>query len=261
MCPPKALEGLSRNTSPRDAAPMKTEGPTRQTLSYHRIVDLTQPTHESSPLYPGTRPFERKVTATHEDDTYYSAEIYLNEHTGTHMDAPAHFGAGQATIDQVPAQDLLLPLAIIDITTSTAKEHASLLSIDDLSAWEKAHGLIPERALVCMHSGWGTRYTDTQAFLNADSSGVCHFPGFHPDAAAWLHEERAAVGIGVDTLSLDHGPSQDFLTHRQWCGSGKWGIENLTNLDQLPPSGAWAFIGIPKLVDGSGAPCRVLALT
>jgi kynurenine formamidase len=89
---------------------------------------------------------------------------------------------------------------------------------------------------------------------------VMHFPGIHPAAAAWLLKERNVTGLAVDTLSLDHGPSKDFKTHALWLPAGRWGLENVANLDKVPPSGATLVAGVPKVEGATGAPARILAL-
>jgi kynurenine formamidase len=97
---------------------------------------------------------------------------------------------------------------------------------------------LPAGCCVALHSGWGElAISDPARFIGRDIAGDMHFPGFSPDAAAWLLKERDVAGIAVDTLSLDNGPSQDFLTHRLWLPSGRWGLENVANLDQVPASG------------------------
>jgi kynurenine formamidase len=111
-----------------------------------------------------------------------------------------------------------------------------------------------------MHSGWESRVGSTKTYRNPDSGGTMHFPGVHPDAAAFLLKERDVAGIGVDTLSLDIGPSKDFKTHTTWLPANKWGLENVANLTRVPPSGATVFVGAPKVAGGSGGPARVIAL-
>jgi kynurenine formamidase len=100
----------------------------------------------------------------------------------------------------------------------------------------------------------------SRQFRNPDASGVMHFPGFHPDAAAFLLNERQVVRIGVDTLSLDFGASKDFKVHTTWLPANRWGLENLANLARIPLNGAWVFVGPPKVAGGSGGPCRVFAI-
>jgi kynurenine formamidase len=122
---------------------------------------------------------------------------------------------------------------------------------DDLAAWESANGEIPVGAAVCMYSGWEERFGD---------DGAMHFPGFHVEAAQFLVGERDIIGIGVDTLSLDYGPSSTFDTHIVILGAGLWGLENLANLSMLMGQEAYLVAGVPRYQEGSGGPGRVLAL-
>ena len=66
--------------------------------------------------------------------------------------------------------------------------------------------------------------------------------------------------IAVDTLSLDHGISADFAVHYSWLPAGRWGIENIANLDAVPASGATLVVGAPKVRKGTGGPCRIFAM-
>jgi kynurenine formamidase len=113
---------------------------------------------------------------------------------------------------------------------------------------------------VAMNSGWEARIGDPASFINAGEDGVLHFPGFHPDAAAFLVEERDITGIGVDTLSLDFGAATQFVTHVTVLQTGKYGLEGLAALASVPPAGALIVVGGPKVVVGSGGPSRVMAL-
>jgi kynurenine formamidase len=97
-------------------------------------------------------------------------------------------------------------------------------------------------------------------FTGKDAAGVLHFPGFSGAAAEWLLKQRKVVGIAVDTLSLDHGPSKDFKTHLTWLPSGRWGLENVANLDKVPPAGAMLTVGLAKIKDATGGAARLLAL-
>ena len=137
-----------------------------------------------------------------------------------------------------------------------------LLSRADLAAWEEKNGRLPNGCCVAMHSGWGRLATaDPARFIGRDVNGTMHFPGVGPDAAEWLLKERQVTGLAVDTLSLDNGPSADFKTHYLWLPSGRWGLENVANLDRVPAAGATLVVGLPKVKDATGAPVRLFALT
>jgi kynurenine formamidase len=226
-----------------------------------RVVDLTHRLTRDFPLFPGVVPPKLDVVATVEREGWYEAVLHVDEHTGTHIDAPAHFAADGATVDQIPAERLFAPLAIVRIAHRATRDHDALLTIDDVYAWERENGRLPSGAFVAMDSGWDRRAADPPSFLNRDRSGTMHYPGFHPEAAAFLVEERDIVGIGVDTLSLDHGPSADFPTHLVVLPAGKYGVEALANLSDLPLSGAKIVIGALTHAGGSGSPVRALGVT
>ena len=87
-----------------------------------------------------------------------------------------------------------------------------------------------------------------------------HFPGFSREAAEFLVSQRDIDAIGVDTPSMDYGPSKDFIVHQIINGADKPGLENIANLDKLPATGA-TLIALPmKIAKGSGGPARIIAL-
>ncbi len=225
-----------------------------------RVQDLTHTLTPTFPSFSGQPVFKSDVAVTVKKDGFYALNINYFEHIGTHMDAPAHFGDGAKTVDQLPPSTLIAPLAVIHIHDRAARDHDTRVSAADIRAWEKRYGRLPRAAAVFMHSGWESRVGSVQAFRNPDASGVMHFPGFHPDAVEFLLKERDAVGIGVDTMSLDFGASKDFKTHVTWLPAGRWGLENVANLTKVPPSGAMVFVGAPKVAGGSGGPTRVIAI-
>ena len=129
----------------------------------------------------------------------------------------------------------------------------------DISKWESVHGNLPEGCCVAMNSGWD-RHAKGPDYRNADEDGTKHFRGVHVEAAQMLIEDRSVVGLAVDTLPIDHGPSTDFLTHRRWMPSGRWAAEGLANLSRLPPAGAIIVVGGPAVVGSTGGPSRIIAL-
>ena len=226
------------------------------------IVDLTHVVSPDFPTYPGTVQPRLEVTTavTVAANGFYANVLTFNEHTGTHMDAPAHFDEAGLTAELIPPDRLFAPLAVVDISERAASDPDAQLMPDDILAWESANGSLPAGAFVAMYSGWEARLSDPESFVNQDASGVQHYPGFHPDAAALLVDERDIVGIGVDTLSQDFGASTDFGTHVTICGSGRYGIENVANLSAVPPAGGFVIVGGPKHRQASGGPARLFAL-
>lgn len=229
-------------------------------FSYANVQDLTHVFGINTPLFPAYSPPIYRTLFTVQEHGFYVNQITYAEHTATHIDAPAHFAPEGLYVDQIPATELIAPLAVVDIKEKVATDPDALVTLDDLLAWERRYGQLPDGAAVFMNSGWGTRYPNPPAFVNQDSGGVLHFPGFSQDAVDFLLAERNVVGIGVDTLSLDHGPSTSFAVHNTWLPANRWGIENLANLDSVPPSGALVVVGAPKVAGGSGGPSRIIAL-
>jgi kynurenine formamidase len=227
--------------------------------SFTRVVDLTHAMGPDFPTYDGGTNLAMETLVTLAKDGYNMYRWQLVEHTGTHMDAPFHFGDGAQTADAIPVEHLVVPLAIVDIRARAADDPDAQLTPDDLQAFEAEHGPIPDGACVAMLSGWADKVSGPE-FRNADAEGVMHFPGFHVEAAQYLMSERNAIGIAVDTLSLDHGRSADFATHYAWLPSNRWGLEAVANLAELPATGATLVVGGPKIKGATGGPSRVFAL-
>jgi kynurenine formamidase len=228
--------------------------------SLTRIQDLTHTITPETPLYPGNPQPEFQPLRTYEKDGYYANILTYAEHTGTHMDAPAHFVEGAPFANELPVEQFLAPLAIVNISERALTDPDAQVMPEDILAWEAANGPLPAGAFVAMNSGWDARFGDPEAFINADADGVLHFPGFHPDTTRFLVEEREITGLGVDTLSLDYGSSTDFGTHITLLGSGRYGLEGLAGLLAIPAAGAVIVVGGPKFTIGSGGPSRVMAL-
>jgi kynurenine formamidase len=222
-----------------------------------RIVDLTHVLHDGMAFWPGGVPF-KKTRLVDYDQGYQLHKFEVGENTGTHVDAPSHFIKGQIPIDQIALDHLVVEAVVIDVKTKAASDSDYRLSAQDVRDWEAEHGTIAEGVLVIANTGWHQRFSEPKRYVNQGEDKVMHFPGYHPDAAKLL-VERNVVGIGIDTLSLDHGPSKDFATHLVMLKAGKYQIENLANLDALPPKGATVVIGVLPVKDGSQAQARILA--
>jgi kynurenine formamidase len=223
------------------------------------VVDMTHELHHDFPTYFGVPGITLTQKFNFKDNGFNLYELALNEHTGTHIDAPIHFSTDGQTVAEIPVGNLVAPLAIVDIRARAAEDPDTLLTPDDLKAWTAANGPFPERCCVAMNSGWD-KHVNSDKFRGADAEGKQHYPGFHVEAAQMLLEQTTAVGIAVDTLSLDHGISADFKTHYAWLPTNRWGLENVANLDSLPATGATLIVGAPKWRGGSGGPSRVMAL-
>jgi kynurenine formamidase len=225
-----------------------------------RVVDMTYAINGKLPAWPGDdRTFEAKVVATPEKDGYFARSFWTLEHYGTHLDAPAHFPPGKEYLDQIPVEHLFAPAVVIDVREEAGKDPDYRLRVMRVEKWEALHGRIPAGAVVLLRTGWSARWPDQARYRNMDAAGVMHFPGFSVEAARLLIE-RGAVGLGIDTLSIDYGGSKDFEVHRVDLPAGLYNLENLANLDQLPEAGAFLISAPIKLEGGSGGPARVFAL-
>lgn len=243
--------------SPFAATPV--EAATATPKSFTDIKDLTHVLYEGFPTFSGDKWFTIEHPVTWAKDKVNLNRWTLMEHTGTHMDAPIHFSENGKSVDLIEITDLLVPLAVVDISARAEGDPDTSVTPDDIKAWEAKHGPLPAGACVVMNSGWG-KLLESPKFTGRDAEGRNHTPGFHPETAALLIKERDVKGIGVDTLSLDRGlASGEFPVHYEWLGSGRWGVEAVANLDALPQSGAWLFVGAPKVRGGTGGPSRIVA--
>jgi kynurenine formamidase len=229
---------------------------------FRAVVDLTHTLGPKTPNFElSAKPaFQAKTVATIEKDKYFARVICLPEHFGTHLDAPAHFARGMWTVEQIPAERLVAPLAVVDVSGKAAANPDYQLSVEDIAAWEHSHGPIPQGAVVIMRSGWSSRWSSVKAYRNADGKGVMHFPGYSLEAAQFLVEGRRVIGLGIDTLSVDYGPSTDFPVHQYTLPHSIYHLENVANLEHVPATGAVVVVAPMKLEGGSGSPVRILAL-
>jgi kynurenine formamidase len=224
----------------------------------NEAFDLTHDLHERFPTYIGHQQFSRREQLGFAHSGVNIDTLTMSEHVGTHIDAPLHFSEDGRSVHEIPIGELIAPLCIVDIREKATVDDDARLTLSDVRAWIAEHGEIPPRSCVAMLSGWGD-LVDSPKFRNAGPDGTLHFPGIHPEVAHFLLEETGAVGLAVDTLSLDAGASTDFPTHRIWLPAGAWGLECVANLDRLPASGATMIVGAPKHRRGTGGPARVLA--
>jgi kynurenine formamidase len=225
-----------------------------------RTVDLTHRLVKDFPGFFGDQPVITDQVDNDFDTTgFYSKSWAFPEHIGTHVDSPGHFSQGGRLVDDLTTDELIAPLVVVDIRDKVMDNPNATVDADDLLAWERGHGRIPQGALVAMDSGWHDKVGDPDAFLGGDGFPDLNFPGFSVDATEWLVTHRDPVGIGVDSPSLDPGNSATFDVHFSFLGSDRYGIENLDNLTAAPAKGATVFVGAVPWEDGSGGPCRVIA--
>jgi kynurenine formamidase len=240
-----------------------------------RIVDLTQPLGPATPviglppIFASSPGVTIDVISRYDDKgpAWYWNTLHLGEHTGTHFDAPVHWISGKDlprnACDTIPVDRFVGPACVIDVESDVAKDPDFLLTPERIEQWESAHGRIPAGAWVLLRTGW-CRRTDPASFLNVAADGP-HSPGFSAAASTMLARERDVLGVGVETIGTDAGQAETFdppfPNHTIMHGAGKFGLASLCNLDRLPPTGAIVIAAPLKIVQGSGSPLRVLAIT
>ncbi|MGH3130523.1 MAG: cyclase family protein [Gaiellaceae bacterium] len=226
----------------------------------NRLQDLTHVFREGFPMFLGAPPGpDREVVVTVPVNGFYGLRWTFWEHTATHLDVPAHFVEHGRTSPEMSLDELVRPVVVIDISARASSDPDAVVLPEDLRRFEHAHGRIPRGAVVCMYSGWEARVGSEAAYRNVGPDGLQHFPGFGKAAVERLIAERDIAGIGVDTLSLDHGRSTTFDVHLTVLAANRYGIENLANLAKIPPRGATIIVGLIPWELGSGGPARVFA--
>lgn len=233
-----------------------------------RLVDLTHSFASDTIVWPTERDF--KLVVQHAEHTelgyYYSSNrIEMAEHGGTHIDAPIHFSEGKQTLDQIPLERLVGAGVRIDVAVQCAHDRDYLVAISDITGWEVEHGLIPNDSIVLLDTGYARFWLNRKDYLGTELRGeegvrALHFPGLHPDAAAWLVRERQVKAVGIDTASIDYGQSTKFETHVALLSQNVLVFENLANLNGLPDRG-FDVIALPmKIKGGTGGPLRIIAV-
>jgi len=231
-------------------------------ISEYHLVDLSQSYGEDT-LYWPTSPsrFEKSVISFGETEGggFYSAfSICTPEHGGTHLDAPMHFARDGLPTERIPLGNLIAPAVVIDVSEQAAADRNYLLSVDDVLSFEDQYGRIDPGSILLLRTGWSKYWPDAASYMGAASK--LEFPSYGEDAARLLVEEREVAILGIDTASTDFGTSEEFVVHRIAAENNVSNLENLTNLDKLPATGA-LLIALPmKIEGGSGGPVRVVAL-
>ncbi|MFW7267720.1 cyclase family protein [Gluconacetobacter sp. Hr-1-5] len=237
------------------------------------VVDLTHTLSEDFPTlllpepFGQTAAFSTELISRYDERgvAWYWRNFTVGEHTGTHFDAPAHWITGrdlaENTVDTIPPARFVAAACVIDCAPQAAENPDFLLSVADIAVWEDQHGRIPARSWVLMRTDWGRRTGDAYANRAADGA---HTPGPSAEAIRFLIEERDILGFGTETIGTDAGQggtlTPPYPAHTLLHAAGRYGLQCLTALDRLPPTGAVVLAAPLKLRDGSGSPLRVLAL-
>jgi kynurenine formamidase len=233
-----------------------------------QLIDLTHSFGADTIVWPTEQDFRLVLLQAGETPGgyyYASNRLEMAEHGGTHIDAPIHFAKGGQTLDQVPIERLVGAAVRINVTAQCARDRDYRVTIQDFEQWEAGHGRIPNSAIVLLDTGFARYWPSRQQYLGTELRGpegvrALHFPGLHPEAAAWLVRERQVKALGIDTASIDDGQSTKFETHVALLSQNVPVFENLGDLRVLPHRG-FDVIALPmKIAGGTGGPLRVIAV-
>jgi kynurenine formamidase len=238
-----------------------------------RIVDLT---HTLSPDFPTLvlppelgqcAPFRIEEVSRYNASGpgWYWNNITMSEHTGTHFDAPIHWFTGRDlpnnSVDTIPPERFLAPAVVIDCSGEAARDADFTLEVSHIAAFEAENGRIPAGCWVLLRTDWSKLSPEAYVGLRDDGA---HTPGPSPAAMRFLVQERDVLGFGTETVGTDAGQAHHFNppypAHHYMHGAGRYGLQCLANLDQLPPTGVVLFAAPLKIRQGSGSPLRVLAI-
>ncbi|MGI8819515.1 MAG: cyclase family protein [Chthoniobacterales bacterium] len=241
----------------------------QQILVKKKLVDLTHAFEPGIPRWPGFPDEKRETIYGYQKgqgsmgDGFFS-EVYTHVgQWGTHVDPPAHFVKGLRTVDQIELKEMILPLVVIDVHSEVAKNPDYALTLERVKKWEAEHGAIPAGAFVALRTDWSKRWPDAAKMENKDAAGVAHYPGWSKETLQYLYEERKITASGHETTDTDPGSAtskEDYSLETYVLGTNHYQIELLTNLDQVPESGAIVIVSFPKPKAGSGFPARVFAI-
>lgn len=222
------------------------------------LIDLGHPLSVSDPTWSGQPgAFSHTITSTLEKHGIYTARFTADEHFGTHVDAPAHFAKGAWTVDQIPVERLVRRGVCIKVAAKAAANEDYQVTAADILEFEKASGRIAEGTFVFIATGWDARWP-TARYMNM-RDGVRHFPGITEEAALLLARDRRVAAIGIDSPSIDHGPSTKYEAHRATQPLNVYHVENARGLTALPATGFEVIVAPVNVKGGSGAPTRVFA--
>jgi kynurenine formamidase len=239
---------------------------TANAIDTKKLVDMTYPFTSDTLHWPTAKPFQLDKVAegrTPQGFWYSSYNYSGSEHLGTHLDAPFHYAEGRWTTEQIPLAQTIGPGAVVDVRRQAEADRDYLLKVSDIQTWEKRYGKLPKGSIVLMYTGWGKYWADRKRYFGTDEPGNVHdlhFPGFSKESAEFLVKQRGVKAVGIDTPSIDHGPSTDFLVHQVFGAANVPIFENVASLERIPAKGATIFAVPMKIKGGSGAPLRIFAL-
>lgn len=240
-----------------------------QTLRTCEYVDLTHAFNPDIPHWSGFPAETRTMLYDYRPGngtlgSGFFAESYT--HVGqweTHVDAPSHFVEGLRSVDRIAPREMVLPLVVLDVHEQAARDPDYTVTLEDLRAWERRHGPVPNGSFIALRTDWSKRWPDASAMENRGPDGTAHYPGWSREVLACLYEERGITASGHETTDTDPGTAtsrDDYALETYVLSTDHYQVELLANLDQVPEAGALVVVAVPKPEGGSGFPARVFAV-
>lgn len=220
-----------------------------------KVIDLTHTLSSTIPTWDGSCGFNINIDTDYNDckepDLFRTQKLNTNAGIGTHMDAPAHCFQNERTIESLTMEELVTDCVVIDVSKDANESYVVMTEI--IERFEKDHGEIKENSFVIFYTGWD-KYWETGDKYRNDYN----FPSIDVSAAELLLKRNIA-GLGIDTLSADTGKG-GFPVHRAILGANKYLVENITNLKDIPPTGAKIAVLPIKIGGATEAAIRLIAL-
>lgn len=224
-------------------------------LQNRKLIELSHTIEPSSPTWYGgtafTAPLVYDYTSCTTQTKFRVQELILHAGTGTHVDAPGHCIPGGRTVEQLWLDELVAPCIVIDVTTEAKPD--SLISLEAVQTFERTHKAVIAGSIVFFKTGWSCWWNDPSLYRNE-----LNFPAIEGAAAQYLID-HGALAIGIDTLGPDR-PGDHYPVHEIVLSADCYLIENVANLEQLPPTGAMAMVMPIPLAGATEAPARILGL-
>lgn len=234
-----------------------------------RWIELSHPLNNESPYWGGIPKGAVELSKTVYD---WGNELECLIQTfkfpgqfGTHIDFPGHFIKGEPLSEAYGVKDMVFPLVVINISEKVREDVHYAVTAEDIKAYERKYGEIPDGAFVALYTGWSKRWPDMDAICNYDQDGGEHFPGWSMEALKYIYEVRNAAANGHETLDTDASvlaaEAGDLACERYVLGKEKLQVEVLCNLDQVPEAGAVVIAAFLPIQGATGLPVRMWAIT
>jgi len=212
-------------------------------------VDLSLRVDEGTQVYPGDPNCRFEPAATLERDGVNVLGVHIGSHSGTHADAPYHFVADGARVDELDLSLFVGPAVVVDLRGKGARER---ITADDLEPYRERLG---PGVIAVLRTGWEEHYGTPRYYDHP----------FLDRAAAEDLVARGVSTVALDALSVDEtfveGPHPEgYPAHKVILGAGGVIVENLANLSALDfPNQVLSLLPI-KLGAADGAPVRAVAM-